>query len=451
MPRPALNLLPLLAAAGLLTACRPGEEASASEPLAQKLERREATRVRTAPVLQREMVRVLSTTTNVESARQIDLYPRVAGVVERVLAEEGAEVATGEVLAELDAREAQARHDDALLAVKEAEEQVGRLDLAAAEAEERALSAKLAFDQAASEYERNEKANLISELDLQKLALTRDTNERTWAAAVLTHEGAVRDRAQQALVIERAQLTAAREELALSFTKVSAPFAGVVATRNVRAGDTVSTAAAAFVLTDPDALRCVVPRPQRELEFFQAAREEGGTVEIRVVPEAYPEHEYAGSIEIVSPTIDTDSGSFRLTIGLAQPAADDPRPRLLPGMMVRLSIVTERHPDALAVPKRALRREGDRHFVYVDAGGTAGRVEVQEGFSDDEYVEVVPAVAGALAAGTPVVVVGNRDLEDGEPIEAEAWTPSGERATQPTQDEGEVASAPASSTYADGK
>ena len=123
-------------------------------------------------------------------------------------------------------------------------------------------------------------------------------------------------------VIERAQLTAAREELALSFTKVSAPFAGVVATRNVRAGDTVSTAAAAFVLTDPDALRCVVPRPQRELEFFQAAREEGGTVEIRVVPEAYPEHEYAGSIEIVSPTIDTDSGSFRLTIGLAQPAAD---------------------------------------------------------------------------------------------------------------------------------
>ena len=402
-------------------------------------------------MVQQEMVRVLSTTTNVESAHQIDLYPRVGGVVDRVLAEEGAEVAVGEVLAELDAREAQARYDDALLAVKEAEDQVGRLDLAAEEAEERALSAKLALDQAASEYDRNEKANLISELDLQKLALTRDTNERTWAAAGLTHEGAVKDRAKQALVIERAQLTAAREQLALSFTRITAPFAGVVATRNVRAGDTVSTAAAAFVLTDPDTLRCVVPRPQRELEFFQAAREEGGTVEIRVVPEAYPEHEYVGTIEIVSPTIDTDSGSFRLTIGLEQPAAGAPRPRLLPGMMVRLSIVTERHPNALAVPKRALRREGDRHFVYVDAGGEAARVEVREGFSDDEYVEVVPAEASALAAGTPVVVVGNRDLEDGQPIDAEAWTRDGERAEEPTPDEGEVATASTSSPTTDGE
>ena len=48
-------------------------------------------------------------------------------------------------------------------------------------------------------------------------------------------------------------------------------------------------------------------------------------------------------------------------------------PRLLPGMLVRMSIVTDRHADALILPKRAIQREGERLFVLavdaVQAGG----------------------------------------------------------------------------------
>lgn len=423
----------LLASASLLCACKPEQEAAASDTLSMELRRRDATRVRTSPVVQQEMVRSLSTTTTVESARQIEIFPRVAGVVDVVHVEEGAQVTAGEALATLDRREAVSRHADATLALEDATNQIGRLDVSARESQERSKSAELTFEQSKSEYQRNLKAGLISELDLQKLKLTRDTNERTWKALLLTQEGSVLDRNKQDLVIERAKLTLLQEELALSFTQVTAPFDGVVAMRNVRVGDTVTSGSPAFVLTDPAHLRCIVPRPQRELVFFRAAHLRENGVEIRVVPEAYPDQEYLGEIEIISPTIDTESGSFRLTVGLKQP--EDGRPLLLPGMLVRLSIVTERHPEALTVPKRALRREGDRYFIYLDSGGKARRVEVTEGFSDDEFVEITPIGEGALSPGDRVVVVGNRDLEDGEPIENEASTSPSDETLPPTEGE----------------
>jgi hypothetical protein len=89
-------------------------------------------------------------------------------------------------------------------------------------------------------------------------------------------------------------------------------------------------------------------------------------------------------------------------------------------MLVRLSIVNERHPQVLAVEKRALRREGESSLLFVADQGSARRVEVREGFSEDLMVEVIPLQGSRLAAGESVVVVGNRDLEDGMALELEA-------------------------------
>ena len=92
-------------------------------------------------------------------------------------------------------------------------------------------------------------------------------------------------------------------------------------------------------------------------------------------------------------------------------------------MLVRLDIVTDRHSDALVVPKRALQREGDTNFIYVADEGTAHRIEVREGFSDDESVEIF-AVEEPIEPGMPVIAVGNRDLEEGDAVDAEEWRPS---------------------------
>ena len=422
-----LQRSPLTGAAAslaLLVACGVGKKPVTEAASGSQIQARERARVRTVAAETREMVRRLSTTTTVESEKEIQLFPRMAGVVVELRVDEGERVAAGDVLAVLDARSAQSALRDAEVALQEARDAVPRLSLAVREAVERAERAKLGWEQAKREVDRNEKAALLSEVELDKLRLARDTNERDYQAAVLAHEGAQRTLENQTTIIERAKLAVERQEIELSYTRITAPFDAIVAARTIRVGDTVSSGAAAFTLTDPDHLRAIVYRPQRELAFFQASRRPDGVgsdIEIQVRPEALPGEVYEGSIRFLSPTIDPESGTFRLTIDLAQPGPDDRRPRLLPGMLVRLEITTDRHQQALVVPKRALRREGDAHTLVAVRDGRAVVIEVEEGFSDDERVEVLPVEGQTLAVGEPVVVVGNRDLEDGAPVDVGSW------------------------------
>jgi membrane-bound ClpP family serine protease len=92
-------------------------------------------------------------------------------------------------------------------------------------------------------------------------------------------------------------------------------------------------------------------------------------------------------------------------------------------MLVRLRIVTDRHPEALVVPKRALEREGERRFVLVadpvtetPGQATVRRVEVAEGFAESESIEIRAREGHRLAAGDRVVVVGGRDLTEGDTV-----------------------------------
>ena len=387
------------------------------------LKRREAARVRVTPVAQREMLRVTSTTTNVESVNEITIYPRTAGVVAEVLAEEGDRVEKGAVLATLDAREAQAALEDAQVALLDSQNALPRLKLAIKEAEERSARARLAWEQARRELERNIQAGLLSEVDLDKLRLASDTGERDFEASKLTVLGAQQDLDKQSTVIERARLSVKSQELALSYTEICSPFDGVVAERMIKAGDAVTAASGVFIQTDPDHLRAVVYRPQRELGFFQGVGSES-SIGIICRPDALLGHEYSGQILFISPTIDETSGSFKITIQLEQPPRGAAKPRLMPGMLIRLDIVTERREDARVVPKRALRREGELSFLFVVRDGLASQVQVEEGFSDDQYVEILPVEPGALKIGDEVVVVGNRDLEDGSTVLIEQPEPS---------------------------
>jgi membrane fusion protein (multidrug efflux system) len=235
----------------------------------------------------------------------------------------------------------------------------------------------------------------------------------THSTARLAHAAAKTAASRQEVALERARL-------ALSYTEITAPFAGVVAERQIRVGDTVGSAEPAYVLTDTDNLRAVFYRPQEELDLFRTRESDGTTrLTLTATAEAYPGETFEGTIERVSPTIDAESGQFRVT---ARMTPGEGRARLLPGMLVRLLIVTDRHADALVVPKRALRREGERRYLLVadrtsGAERTLRRVEVTESFSDEEYVEVESE--GELGPGTEVVVVGSPDLSPGDPVVAD--------------------------------
>lgn len=435
-----LALLPLLLCACSIEVGQGGSSGEGDSTF-EGLERSTAPRVLTAPLVQREMVRALSTTVNAESEQEIQIFPRISGVVTAVAVEEGDVVAAGAPLMELDARELEAALAESRIALREAEDGKRNLELSVDEAKARLESAQLRFDQSSRELERKEDAGegIISRNELDQLRLTVATNRADRDAAKITESKAEAALTSQEITIERAALQVSKAELNRSFASVEAPFAGVIASRTVRVGDLASTASVAFTLTDPENVRAVVSRSQRELVFFRGAEQRAqratnvgdeAALDIEIAPEALPGLTYTGRIQFVSPTIDPASGQFRVTIGVEQPEAGDERPPILPGMLLRIRIVTERHPDALVIPKRGLLREGDSHWVFVVEGDSARRVAVTEGFSEDDHVEVIPAKGESLAAGDLIVVVGNRDLEDGDAVEAAPWAGAGGPAAQ---------------------
>ncbi|MFT7678961.1 MAG: membrane fusion protein (multidrug efflux system) [Planctomycetota bacterium] len=420
-----LSALALLLAACDYSGSTEQTQAADEQPEAIKgeIKRQDAPRVRVSPVVLKEMVRRISTTTAIQSVREIQLQPRMSGVATEILAEEGMRVELGQVLARLDSRDAQAALRDAEVALLETKNQGPKLGLAVDEAAERIESSKLALKQAERNVDANAQAGLISKNELEKLELARDQAQRDLKTTELTLQQAKADRDAHTASIQRAELKVEREQLNLSYTEITAPFAGVIAERMIEVGGAVATGTGAFRLTDPDNVRAFVYRPQRELGFFASMAQggDGKTIGIDVQPDALPGEVYSGHIQIVSPTIDASSGSFKLTIDLEQPSIESGRPRLLPGMLVRVGIVTERRPGSLVVPKRALRREGERRFLFLLRGKDAVRVDVEEGLADDDEVQVLLLAEASLKPGDRVIVVGNRDLEDGQEVQAEAW------------------------------
>lgn len=446
MLRAHVAILVLLASPCLVASCSGGGSGNAEAAPAVK--QREAVRVRTVPVERREMVRTISTTTTVQSEREVELMPRSSGMVMSVGVEVGDWVEAGAVLAELDRRETQSTIESARIAVREAEDAAKKAQFALPEAQNRVATTRLRWEQAVREHDRNEKAGMISAQALDNLRVARDT-------AKSEHDGALLavDRAQsdiEALGTQKAKAQNALDRAVLDdgYMLVTAPFAGIIASRGLKVGDTagrvrnaVGQISGAFMLTDPRSLFAIVYRPQRELPMFLAAQRAGrqagasngdGTgLEIRATAEALPGRTFRGAIKLVSPTIDPTSGSFSVQVTL--PPTERGEEGLLPGMLVRLEIVTDRHPDALVVPKRALRREGGTDFVFAVDGTRARRVEVAEGFAGDDSTEVVPRDPALLSVGTRVIVVGNRELEDGaevleENVPAATPIPAPERA-----------------------
>jgi membrane fusion protein (multidrug efflux system) len=392
------------------------------------LKKREVPAVRVTAVERRDMQRVLETTSKLESEREVQVMPRIGGIVQTLEAEEGDLVEVGAVLATIDDAEPALAVKDAEVALQESKNALDTLRLALRETEARVKRMQTELEQAVRDHERNQRlfegekvASALSLSALEASKLARDNAESDRLDAELARERSQLALAAGETAVERAAITLERARVTLAHTRIAAPFAGVVAQRSIRAGDSVGPSTPAFLLSDTALLRCVFSRPQEELELFAhvGAQNGEGRLSLSATADAYPGRTFLGWIERVSPTIEAQSGQFRVT-GRLECEQDNGRVRLLPGMLVRLTIVTERHAATLVVPKRALEREGERRYVWVVRAGLARRIEISEGFSDESWVEVQPKAEAELSEGDPVIVVGARDLADGDAVQVDA-------------------------------
>ncbi len=232
---------------------------------------------------------------------EIDVRAQRDGVVVAIDKDEGARVRKGEVLARLDDRELAAGLEKA-----RDDLEVALYNVKYNEAEVKAKAANYRRQQELRKY------GLSSEADLDK--------------AEFEAKGAEYDLESWHAVVKRNQATVRQLEVQLEQTRTRAPFAGLVARRYLRAGQTVAKDDKCFRVSQlgPLEVRFQVP------ETSSAVPRAGQTVELRPVGERGKS--YTARIARVSPTIDPSSGSYDVLARLIGRNLG----ALRPGMAVRV-------------------------------------------------------------------------------------------------------------------
>jgi len=299
---------------------------------------------------------------SIEAERRAALPARINSTVRRIAVREGASVAAGELLLVLDATE-QEQEIRRLEAVLEGV----RSDLDYWEGQLRAdrrLYEKGTID---------ERTFLNTRRQVQSLAAAR----------------------------EEAQESLAQARTRLGYTRITAPFAGVVQALLVDEGEGVAPGTPLLDLIDTDTLKAVISVPQVD----SARLRPEAPVQLHTGKEALP---WSLTVDRIRPALEPRSRNATFEIGLPADAAAE----VVPGMAVTAEVELERHAGVLQLPLAAVRESGTRTGVYLVEEGSARWQEVETGPISGERVWI----RAGLAGGEEVIITPYPTLENGRAV-----------------------------------
>lgn len=338
--------------------------------------------VRAYAVGRRPISTYIVANTTLEAIRDVTIYSRLNAIISELPVEEGDAVHKDQVVARLDDREILNELSQAEIAVEQAEVSVNQ-------AEVRSELSKASYQRALSLFEQK----LTSREEFDQAGL----NNRTDALAL--------ENARRQLEATKARLEAVR--IQLDYTTVVSPIDGVITERLQDVGDRVNASEAIFNVLEFPPLWARIFVPEKSLPQLKI----GQKAELEM--ETYPGQRFQGQIKMISPTIDSASGTVKVTIEVNRPGN-----LLRPGMFGTVLIATETHENAIVVPKKAITRERDQSFIYsINEDGTVTRKEVTLGFSEEDWTEILTGIS----AGETIVTVGVETLSDGYPVTVQSF------------------------------
>ena len=302
-------------------------------------------KVEVALPVQRPITRFLDATGNTAPIKSVDLVARVQGFLQSIDYQDGTFMKEGATLFTI-------------------EPETYKLKLEQAQAAEAGSQATLR--QAEADFKRQ--SDLV-----QRQAVSQATLETSTST---------RDNAQASL--QQAQVNTRIAEVNYGYTKVTAPFDGIVTAHLVSVGELVGAASptqlATIVQLDPIYVNFNV-NEQDVLRVREEARRRGMTPsELRQLPievglqteSGFP---HKGKLDYLSPTVNQSTGTLAVR-GLLP----NPDRVLLPGFFVRVRVPFDQQQNALLVPDVALGSDqAGRYVLVVNGDNVVEQRKVQTG------------------------------------------------------------------------
>jgi multidrug efflux pump subunit AcrA (membrane-fusion protein) len=360
----------------------------------------------------------------IEPFEQTAIYSKIAGFVEKWCVDIGAKVKKDDLLVELDVPELAEELKQKDAQVEQQKAMVNQADKLVRVAESNLQAATDAVAEAEaglSAYESDVKRWKGEVVRLTSMVRDRTINPENLAesqnkldatqSAYAAATAAVRTKKSQeraaAAQIEKAKadLTAAEAQVKVAeaderrlkamfdYTKIDAPYDGVITSRNVNTGDFIRPASGdssagsdgsgsgsrsgpLFVIARTDPVMFVIGVPEVDAPYVKV----GTKATLRV--QALAGREFNVQISRTSLALHNQSRTLQAEIDLPNPQNE-----LLPGMYAYGSIEVER-PHVRAIPNSATVQIGNRMCCFLVNDGKAVRTQIQSGVSDGKCVEV---------------------------------------------------------------
>lgn len=242
------------------------------------------------------------TTTRVEAERRVDISAKANARCTEILVEEGDEVTSGQVLAELEKDEAQAAYAESEIQVRQDQTSY---EIAKQQFEE-GLGPKVEMDSAYYAYEQ-----ALAKLESQRIQLENLT--------------------------------------------IRAPIDGVVTSRKIQKGMLLNSGTEVFSIMDPSSFILTISPPEKELPRLKLGQK------AKVTIDSIRGREFEASIRRINPSVDPVSGTLKVVLDFDS----EIRVRLHESAFARVKLVMATLENAMLVPKEAILEENGRTYVMV--------------------------------------------------------------------------------------
>src|SRR6266704_3390983 len=380
--------------------------------------RKPAPKISAVTPVRENLVSSISSNGKVEPISPYVMRAELNTFVEKVYPSEGQQVKRGQLLLELDVRDAAAQLAETRSKLLQAQD-----DLRAARAGGRAdAAAKAAGDLANAQKERDrlqknheallhltaQQAATQDELATNDLALTKAQAEVTRLQAVKQEfdRGVRLDTERTGLQVQQAQSEVDALEEKVRDGHITAPVNGTLYSLPAKTGDFVKLGAPLAEMADLHKVRVRAFIDEPELGALEADQP------VKITWDALPNRSWVGKTEIIPKQVVPHQNR---SVGELLCAVNNDKLELLPNINVNVRINSRERIGVLSVPRGAVEAEGGRRFVFVvrknqlGVKSTLEKREIHVGIADATNYEVV----SGLQEGELVALPGDVDLRDG--------------------------------------
>ena len=390
----------MLLSVAALSYCTKKEEAVQEKVLTVSGVRMETAKVASREDFHEAVGTVRSKTTSVLSSK-------IVGIITAVHVREGDRVQPGQLLMEIDNREASAQLEKAKAALREAGEMLRETE-GTARAHESAVAAAEA-DQALAAATFNRYRALLEkksvsqqEFDEVQARYRAKTAEMERAGQMLQ---SVQSRKEQALArIDQARADIAQVQIRVEDGRIHSPLRGVVTVKQAEVGALASPGTPLLTVEDPTRYRLEAGVEEAMLGRIRPGQS------VRVIIDALGAREWVGKVGEIQPAADPATRTSIVKVDLLDPSGKEgSAPILRSGLFGKVRFPAGKK-QGMSIPQGAVIQRGQLSQVFVvDPEGRAYLRMIRTGKTLGDGVEVL----SGLNDGERIIVEGVEKVRDG--------------------------------------